>query len=101
MDRVARFQELVAKDPANKLFRFSLAQALDAAGDPAAESHYRFCLQVQADWMMPRILLGKWLVAAGRPAEAIPILREALALAEAQDHEDPQNELRALLRDLA
>ncbi len=101
MSRVARFQGLVAQDPANKLFRFSLAQALEATGDPSAENHYRQCVDAQADWMMPRILLGKWLIAAGRPVEARPILQNALDLAIAQDHDDPAAELRQLLADLA
>ena len=100
MDRVNRFDALVARDPGNKLFRFSLAQALDAAGDPRAEEHYRFCVDVQDDWMMPRILLGKWLLAAGRRDEAKSVLQAAHTLAVAQDHEEPEAELSTLLSDL-
>ncbi len=50
--------------------------------------------------MMPRILLGKLLLRLGRREEAGPVLREALALAVAQHHEDPERELRALLAEL-
>jgi Flp pilus assembly protein TadD len=50
--------------------------------------------------MMPRILLGKVLLRLGRREEAGTVLREALALAVAQHHEDPERELRALLADL-
>lgn len=97
-DRIDRFSALVASQPENTLFRFSLAQALDAENrlSEAAE-HYRYCVASRADWMMPRILLGKVLLRAGAPAEAKPVLEEALQLAVDQHHEDPESELRALL----
>ncbi len=102
--RIAQFTALVADQPANPLFRFSLAQALDAAARlPEAIEHYRACAASRADWMMPRILLGKALLRTGDPADraaARPILDEALTLAIAQDHDDPAAELRALLASL-
>ena len=83
------------------MFRFSLAQALDAAGESdAAETHYRTCVDVKTDWMLPRILLGKLLLKSGRSTEAKPLLENALQLAIDQDHEDPATELQELLRDL-
>jgi hypothetical protein len=54
----------------------------------------------KADWMMPRILLGKLLLELGRGPEARLLLQEALRLAVDQAHEDPERELRALLADL-
>jgi predicted Zn-dependent protease len=100
-DRVAHFQALVARQPDNELFRFSLAQALTAAGVSSdAIPHLQFCAAKKADWMMPRILLGKALLAQGRRAEAKPVLEEALKLAIDQNHEDPERELRTLLADL-
>jgi predicted Zn-dependent protease len=99
--RSDRFAALVATQPENPLFRFSLAQALDAENRLAeAAEHYRFCVASRADWMMPRILLGKVLLRAGAPAEAKPVLEEALHLAINQHHEDPEAELRALLAGL-
>jgi len=98
MDRVAHFESLVARQPDNELFRFSLAQALITAGRTTeAELHLAICIAKKPDWMIPRILLGKQLLATGRQTEATPILQEALRLAIAQDHEDPAEELRALL----
>jgi predicted Zn-dependent protease len=100
-DRVEQFRALVERQPENELFRFSLAQALVAAGDPAeAVPHFTYCVNKKADWMMPRILLGKLLLQQGRRAEAQPLLAEALALAISQHHEDPERELRGLLSDL-
>ena len=99
--RVEHFTGLVERDPENELFRFSLAQALLADGRAEqAAAHFRLCVARKADWMMPRILLGKLLLSLGRREEAKPFLVEALALAVAQNHEDPERELRALLSEL-
>jgi predicted Zn-dependent protease len=99
--RSDKFAALVARQPENELFRFSLAQALldeDRAAD--AVEHLVSCANRKPDWMMPRILLGKTLLKLGRPAEARPWLAQALNLAVAQDHDDPALELKLLLADL-
>lgn len=99
--RVEQFEALVRQQPANALFRFSLAQALVAeARNAEAVPHFEFCVASRADWMMPRILLGKALLQLNRRAEAKPLLEDALKLAIAQHHEDPERELRALLADM-
>ncbi len=99
--RSAHFSGLVARQSDNELFRFSLAQALLAESRPAdAIEHLEFCAGKKADWMMPRILLGKTLVGLGRRAEARPWLEQALQLATVQSHEDPERELRTLLSEL-
>ena len=99
--RSAHFAALVARQPDNELFRFSLAQALLAENKPVdAVEHLSACATKKSDWMMPRILLGKTLLALGRKNEAKPWLEQALHLAIAQDHEDPAHELRAILKDL-
>lgn len=95
------FAAMVARQPDNELFRFSLAQALAAEGRTAeAVPHYEICVAKKADWMMPRILLGKILLQLDRRTEAKPLLAAALQLALDQHHEDPERELRALLADL-
>ena len=99
--RSAHFAALVAKQPDNELFRFSLSQALLAEARQAdAVEHLVFCAQKKSDWMMPRILLGKTLLHLGHRDDARPWLEEALRLAVEQDHEDPEAELRALLTGL-
>ncbi len=101
-NRSEQFSALVAQQPDNELFRFSLAQALLAENRPAeAAPHFVICAERKADWMMPRILLGKALIGLGRRAEARPWLEAALQLAVDQTHEDPERELRALLAELA
>ncbi len=99
--RSRQFAALVKQQPANELFRFSLAQALLAEGRPAdAVEHLTHCADKKPEWMMPRILLGKTLLGLGRRTEAKPWLEEALKLALAQDHEDPAREMQALLADM-
>jgi predicted Zn-dependent protease len=99
--RTENFAALVARQPDNELFRFSLAQALSSDGRGAeAVVHFEYCVVKKSDWMMPRILLGKLLVQLNRRTDAKPLLHEALNLAVTQHHEDPERELRALLAEL-
>ncbi len=99
--RSEQFAALVARHPDNELFRFSLAQALLTENRPAdAVPHLEICVGKKSDWMMPRILLGKTLVALGRREDGKRWLHEALALAVAQAHETPEAELRAMLAEL-
>ena len=99
--RSAHFASLVVRQPDNELFRFSLAQALLAESKSAdAIEHLTACAVKKADWMMPRILLGKTLLGLGNKTEAKPWLEQALQLAISQDHDDPAQELRAILKDL-
>jgi predicted Zn-dependent protease len=101
MSRSEQFAALVTQQPDNELFRFSLAQALFAENRAAeAVSHFEICANQKADWMMPRILLGKALLGLGRRAEAKRWLAAALALAVDQHHEDPERELRGILAEL-
>jgi len=99
--RSVHFAALVAKQPENELFRFSLAQALLAEdrGTDAIE-HLEYCACKKSDWMMPRIMLGKTLLALGRRPDAKSWLEDALRLAIEQDHQDPEAELRGLLAGL-
>jgi len=100
-NRIEHFQTLIAQQPDNELFHFSLAQALVADGRASeAIPHYEFCLAKKPDWMMSRILFGKLLLSLGRTAEARPILEAALRLAVEQHHETPEAELRAILESL-
>ena len=47
--------------------------------------------------MMPRIILGKAYLELDDGEKARPLLEDALALAIAQHHEGPEDELRELL----
>lgn len=96
--RSESFASLVARHPENELFHFSLAQALVAEHRLRdAVEHYKFCVAKKADWMMPRILLGKLYLELGQKPEARLQLQDALKLAVEQAHEEPERELRQLL----
>jgi thioredoxin-like negative regulator of GroEL len=98
--RSVSFQTLVDQNPENEMFRFSLGQALVQEERPGdAIPHLQVCVDRKPDWMMPRILLGKSLLAVNRRSEARPVLVAALELAVQQNHETPEEELRALLAD--
>ena len=100
--RTEQFHRLVAQQPENELFRFSLAQALAHDGLHAeALPHYEYCSTKKADWMMAQIGRGKALLKLGRLGGARVALQAALQLAIEQQHEDPEREVRALLADLA
>ena len=95
------FQPKVDTQPENRLFRFSLGQALYEEGDmEAAVPELQFCSNSREDWMLPRILLGKALIETGHKSEAKRILKTALKLAITQHHEGPVEELRSILADL-
>lgn len=96
--RSESFAALVARQPENELFRFSLAQALVAEHRLVdAVEHFKFCVAKKADWMMPRILLGKVYLDLGKRPEARIQFQDALKLAVEQNHEEPEKELRELL----
>lgn len=101
MKKSEQFLPKVEAEPDNMLFRFSLGQALYEEGAVAESvTHLQRCADSQADWMLPRILLGKALLQNGSPKQARPILEHALQLAIEQNHEGPEGELRVLLNDL-
>ena len=94
------FLPKVAAKPGNILFRFSLGQALYDEGETtSAIPHLKKCAESREDWMLPRILLGKAMLADGQDDNAKPILEAALQLATEQHHDDPANELRSILAD--
>ncbi len=95
------FAAMVARQPDNELFRFSLAQALvTELRYVDAVEHFKFCIAKKPDWMMARIHLGKLYLELGKRAEARLQFQEALKLAIDQQHEDPEREIRGILADL-
>jgi Flp pilus assembly protein TadD len=99
--RSETFRALVESDPTNSLFRFSLGQALFQENNfPAAVEHLHKAADGKADWMMPRILLGKTYLHLGQKNLAKIALLEALKLAVAQGHEEPEAELNQLISTL-
>ncbi|MDP0497173.1 MAG: tetratricopeptide repeat protein [Verrucomicrobiota bacterium JB024] len=99
--KIDLLRQRLAADPHNPLFHFSLGQALFQEGQwDEAIDHLRVCADGRADWMLPRIMLGKAYAETGQPAAAVPYLQEGLKLAIVQHHDDPAAEARALLAQL-
>jgi len=95
--RVERFRALVGKDPDNPLHNFALAQALLGAGEhAAAEAAFARCLQLDPQWMVAAIRRGRCLIALQRWDEAREALERGAALAAAQQHDEPWEEIREL-----
>ena len=92
------YRRQVEANPENILCQFSLGQALFEAGHyKEAIGPLQLCAERKADWMMARILLGKCYLQLDQRPEARACLEQALNLAVEQQHEDPENEIRALL----
>ena len=94
------FTQKVQEAPENKLFRFSLSKILfDQEQFIEAIPHLEKCIQLQDDWMLAHILLGKSLIQSQQAEKAKAVLEKALELAEEQNHDDPKNEILGLLED--
>lgn len=99
--KIERFAAFVAQDPGNTLHRFALAQTLAKAGrDEEAEAAFGDCLELDPEWMMAAIKRARCLVVLERWDEARRWLERGAALAEAQNHEEPFEEIRELMDQL-
>jgi predicted Zn-dependent protease len=99
--KVERWAALVAKEPGNPLHNFALAQAQLGAGDhAAAERAFARCLELDPKWMVAAIRHGRCLIALQRWDEARAALEHGAALAQAQGHDEPWQEIRELLAQL-
>jgi tetratricopeptide (TPR) repeat protein len=93
--RIARFSDLKARMPASELPRWSLAQALEDAGQTEeAVTEYRQLVSLKPDYCLAWLRLGALL---GATPEAREALDRAIALARAQGHEAPRVEAARLL----
>ena len=97
-----KFKELLAANPENELFRFSLGQALMDEGNPSeAIPLFEQCQQKKPDWMMASILKAKCQIVLERTEEAKIELNRSLKLAIEQEHEAPEAEIRKLLEKIS
>lgn len=100
-DKITRFAALVEKDPDNKLHRFALAQALYQGGElERAEAAFGDCLERDPEWMVAAIKRGRCLVELARWDDARRWLDRGAELAQAQNHEEPFEEIRELMDQL-
>jgi len=98
---IAKYEGLLQTRPDDELLRFSLGKALyDAGRVSEAETHLRLALKAKPDWMVVTMLLAKIALQQNDQAGARALYEKGLELAIAQDHEGPQEEIRAALTKL-
>jgi Flp pilus assembly protein TadD len=98
---ITKYQDLLKARPLDELLHFSLGKALyDAGRVPEAEVHLRTALDAKPDWMVVTMLLAKIALERDDTTEARLLYQKGLELAIAQDHEGPEEEIRAALKKL-
>jgi len=100
-EELESLREKLDKSPDNLLFRFSYAQKLHSFGkEPEALSQLQICVDGREDWMFAHLLKAKLEISLGEKKDAVISLRKTIALAKAQNHEDPLMEATELLGSL-
>ena len=98
---IAKYEALLQQRPNDELLHFSLGKALyDAGRIPEATSHLQIALAARPDWMVVTMLLAKIALQQNDQRGARVLYEKGLELAIAQDHEGPQEEIRAALAKL-
>ena len=98
---IAKYEGLLQARPDDELLHFSLGKALyDAGRIPEATGHLQTALKAKPDWMVVTMLLAKIALQQNDKAAARALYEKGLELAIAQDHEGPEEEIRAVLAKL-
>jgi Flp pilus assembly protein TadD len=98
---IAKYEGLLQARPNDELLHFSLGKALyDAGRIPESTSHLEKALEIKPDWMVVTMLLAKIALQQNDIAKARTLYEKGLELAIAQDHEGPEEEIRAALAKL-
>ncbi len=95
---IAKYEGLLQQRPGDELILFSLGKALyDAKRVPEAQKYLEAALAAKPDWMVVAMLLAKMALEQDEKSKARALYEKALELAIAQDHEGPEEEVRAAL----
>jgi uncharacterized protein HemY len=98
---IAKYEGLLRQRPNDELLHFSLGKALyDAGRVPEATSQLQTALAAKPDWMVVTMLLAKIALQQNDKLTALAYYKKGLELAIAQDHEGPEEEIRAVLAKL-
>ena len=98
---IAKYEAVLKERPNDELIRFSLGKALlDAGRLEEAEEQLRLALEAKPDWMVVTMLVAKCALRRGDKAGARALYENALQLAIDQQHEGPEEEVRAALAEL-
>jgi Flp pilus assembly protein TadD len=98
---IAKYEGLLQQRPGDELLLFSLGKALyDAGRLPEAETRLTAALAAKPDWMVVTMLLARISWQRHDFAAARAHYENALKLAVEQQHEGPEEEIRAALAKL-
>jgi uncharacterized protein HemY len=99
---IEKYEGLLKTRPNDELLHFSLGKALyDAGRIPEATEHLQAALAAKPDWMVVTMLLAKIALQQNDTARAKALYEQGLELAITQNHEGPEEEIRAALAKLA
>ena len=100
-EELENLREKLDKSPGNLLFRCSYAQKLFSLGyESEALGQLQICVDGREDWMFAHLLKAKLEISLGKNKDATISLKKTIALANAQNHEDPLMEATELLKSL-
>src|SRR5260370_31625315 len=89
-DRIAQFRKMANDDPDNELGHYRLGQLLAEAGEhEQALQSFRRTLELSPHFSKVYQLLAQSLMALGRRDEAVPVLRQGVAVAAERGDPEP------------
>ena len=98
---ITKYTDLLKQRPHDELLQFSLGKALyDAGRVPEATVHLHKALDAKPDWMVVTMLLAKIALQQDDKVTAKALYEKGLELAISQNHEGPEEEIRAALAKL-
>jgi predicted Zn-dependent protease len=99
--RITELKTRIAQFPDNVLDRFVLSKTYyDAFAWEECAKEAAEILKIQPDYLLVHIHLGESLLNLGKKGEAKEVLQKGRALAIAQRHQGPQEEIEELLAQL-
>jgi len=92
-------EKMLAKSMDNALLRFGLGKAhLDGGNQRQAAEHLQRCVEFDPGYSAAWKLLGKALLGAGRPEEAIAAWEQGIAAAEAKGDIQAAKEMKVFIK---
>ena len=99
MGMIENFEQMLAAGQDNAMLRFSLGNAYLQAGDAAAAAtHLRRAVEHDAGYSAAWKLLGKALMEAGEPAEAVEVYTRGIEVAEGKGDKQAAKEMQVFLK---
>src|SRR5260370_3509227 len=95
-------EEFVARKPDDAFSRYGLAMECMNSGDSAAaDEHFRFLLQSNAEYVPAYLMYAQLLVRESRAEEAKTVLSSGIAAAEKKGDQHARSEMEGLLSDIS